>query len=209
MRYFIVMALSFLGWNKITAQDKSIFIHFNTSVYQSYYKAPPTLDVTWANLGAGVSYFYSLNEKVGLRGMYRLNTMSWKDSSMVGRDNNGNALYEINPVAREYNSMFTAAIHFKPNPKFYLETGFTLMWHMYTGVKIQSMDATGKSTEGYVPVQYLNKIEPYIPVGLYYKSEKFMIGTRFDFGLLNRYRGTNDFQWRAGIFSLEAGFKIK
>jgi len=200
-----------LGIQKVSAQDKdrSTFLHFSTSVYQSFYKAPPTVDVTWANIGVGVSHFHSLNYMMGIRAMYRLNAMSWKDSSMIARSSTGGALYDINPVVREYNSMFTLAFHIKPHPKFYIETGITLMWHMYTGTKIQYFDQNGQLVEGYVSVKYLKKLEPYLPVGIYYKSNKFMIGTRFDFGLINRYYRTDDFQWRAGIFSLEAGFKIK
>jgi hypothetical protein len=161
--------------------------------------------------GLGFSMTGSLYGKFIIKGQGNISRHVYWDESFELRDPNNNPLGSFTGSTTEYTIGLTATVHYLITPKFMIGTGLGTRILLNSSSKLPDASAYGVDLQGTVRNTYYKPVLPIIPLEFSCKLKKTLWILRYEYGLLDRYRGdlADADTDKYGLLIFEVGFKIK
>lgn len=161
--------------------------------------------------GLGFSMTGSLYEKFIIKGQANISRHVYWDESFDLRDPNNNPLGSFTGSTTEYTIGLTATVHYLVTPKFMIGTGLGTRILLNSRSKLPDLYGTGGNVPSTTRNTHYKPLLPIIPLEFSYKFKKTLWILRYEYGLLDRYRGdlADADTDKYGLLIFEVGFKIK
>jgi len=216
----IVLFLSISTQAFCQTTNYDLFITFNGNLYlpsnnadKGVYpilgydkKTDPKLLI--GGFGVGISGFKLLKNKLSLKGQANLSKHTYWDEPGMFTDETGNNVLPFFSGSSDYSIGITATLHYFFTQKFSVGTG---VGGQILLLSLSRLPETNDNKKLIAVNRYYKPLLPTLPVELSYKSPKNLFNIRYEYGLLNRFKGDlkNSKIDKFGLLTFEIGFNLK
>ena len=220
--FLLGCVLAFAG-TSAQERDYEFFIVANTNLYLPgagsdkgiypilWYDKSTKPKVLIGGFGVGVSVFRSVSENVSLKGQMNFSKNAYWDEPMELRGYNNEPLGDFKYGSSDFSLGIGGTAHYFLSDKISVGAGLGARLFTFTLSRTPAFDNSGMRDDGSAINHYNKRILPVVPIEWSLKGEKMLYGIRYEYGLLNRYKGAlAEFKEdRFGVLYFEVGWRVR